>query len=59
MNFKELLEDARTNRESAEKLIEMYRPMLLKASIVDREYDEDLYQELMIVLLRCIRIFPI
>ena len=59
MNFKELLEDARTSNISVEKIIEMYQPMLAKASILDGVFDEDLYQENIIVLLRCIRSFQI
>ena len=60
VTFKELLEDAKTNRDSAEKLIEMYRPMLTKASILKNGvFDEDLYQENIIILLRCIRTFKI
>jgi DNA-directed RNA polymerase specialized sigma24 family protein len=60
MNFKELLEDAKISRDSAEKLIEMYRPMLTKASVLKTGvFDEDLYQENIIVLLRCIRTFKI
>ena len=59
MNFKELLEDARTSNISAEKIIEMYQPMLAKASILDGVFDEDLYQENIIILLRCIRSFQV
>jgi len=59
MNFKELLEDAKTNRKSTERLIEMYKPMLTKASIINGVFDEDLFQENIIVLIRCIRRFKI
>lgn len=59
MNFKELLENAQINNESVEKLIEMYRPMLTRTSIIDDVFDEDLYQENIIVMLRCIRSFQI
>ena len=60
MNFKELLEDAKANNNSAEKLIEMYKPMLTKASILKNGiFDEDLYQENVMILLRCIRTFKI
>lgn len=38
-------------------LLLMYRPLFLKESIVDGVFDEDLYQELCIVFLRCIRRF--
>ena len=32
----------------------MYRPLLIKNSIIDGSYDEDLFQELSITLLKCI-----
>ena len=59
MNFIELLTDAKKNPASAERLIEMYRPMLTKAAIVDRVFDEDLHQELIMVFLRCVRSFKV
>ena len=59
MNFKELLEDARTSNTSAEKIIEMYQPMLAKASILDGVFDEDLYQELCLTLIECVQKFKI
>ena len=42
-----------------EELLNMYRPLLMKESIVDGFYDEDLYQELCIVLMRCVMRFDI
>lgn len=42
-----------------EELLNMYRPLLLKESIVDGFFDEDLYQELCIVLMRCVMRFDI
>jgi len=59
MNFIEMLTDAKTNPSSAERLIELYRPMLTKAAIVDGVFDEDLHQELVMVLLRCVRSFKV
>jgi len=59
MNFIELLTDAKTNQASAGRLIELYQPMLTKAAIVDGVFDEDLHQELILVLLRCVRTFKI
>jgi len=59
MNFIELLADAKTDSASAERLIELYRPMLTKAAIVDGVFDEDLHQELILVLLRCVKSFKI
>ncbi len=58
MTFKELLVRARAGDQSAvENLLIMYQPLLLKESIVDGVLDEDLYQELCIVFLRCVRRF--
>ena len=37
------------NAEAIEKLFILYRPLLLKESIVEGRFDEDLYQELCIV----------
>ena len=59
MNFKELLEDARVHTASQEKIIRMYAPMLYRASMVGGQYDEDLYQELCLILIRCIKTFKI
>lgn len=58
MRFKDLLLQAKTGDEKAfDELLIMYRPLLLKESIVDGVFDEDLYQELCIVFLRCIKRF--
>ena len=58
MRFKDLLLQAKTGDETAiTELLMMYRPLLLKESIVEGMFDEDLYQELCIVFLRCIQRF--
>lgn len=58
MNFKELLLQAKAGRESAiVSILEMYKPLLIKNSIINGRFDEDLYQELSITLLKCIRSF--
>lgn len=58
MNFKEMLLQAKAGEEQAVvALLEMYRPLLIKGAIVGGRYDEDLYQELCITLLGCIRMF--
>ena len=58
MRFKELLLQAKAGDEKAfGELLIMYRPLLLKESIVDGIFDEYLYQELCIVFLRCIKRF--
>lgn len=56
MNFKELLTLAKENEPYAvNKIIVMYQPLLLKESIIDGVFDEDLFQELSLTLLNCIR----
>ena len=46
-NFKELLYSAQSgNTEAMNELLEMYRLLLIKNSLVDGVVDEDLYQEL-------------
>lgn len=60
MNFKELMEQAKNgNREAVTELLMMYRPLLLKEYILDNSLDEDLFQELCLVFLRCIEKFRI
>ena len=59
MNFKELLLDARLHTASQEKILEMYAPLLYRAAMIDGQYDEDLYQELCVVFLKCVRKFRI
>ena len=55
MNFKELLLLAKDSEKFAVKaLMGMYKPLLMKESIVDGVFDEDLYQELQITFLRCV-----
>lgn len=58
MNFKQLLERAKGGDAAAvTELVLMYRPLLLKEAILDSSLDEDLYQELCLVFLRCIEKF--
>lgn len=55
MNFKELLLQAKFgDRTATTELLMLYQPLLLKESIIDGIRDEDLYQELCIVFMRCI-----
>ncbi len=55
MNFKELLILAQRGESFAvEKIVDMYKPLLIKESIIDGIFDEDLHHELMITLMRCI-----
>lgn len=41
------------------EIFEMYRPLLIRKSIVNGSFDEDLYQELAGVLLLCIQRFQV
>ena len=58
MNFRDLLLLAQSQEAFAiHAIAQMYRPLLLKESIIDGCFDEDLYQELLITLMDCIRKF--
>ncbi len=58
MTFIELFQKAKEQDAAAvEELLLMYQPLLLKESIVDGILDEDLYQELCIVFLHCVKMF--
>ena len=56
MNFKELLLRAQAEDQQAkEKLLSLYQPLLMKESVINGVFDEDVYQELCITLLICIQ----
>lgn len=60
MNFKELLVSAKKGREEeVVSILEMYKPLLIKNSIINGRFDEDLYQELCVTLLSCIHSFRV
>ena len=60
MNFKELLLRAKAGDAAAKDcLVRLYDPLLRSASRNDGSFDEDLYQELRIILLKCIQTFPL
>lgn len=60
MEFKEMLIRAKRGEKNAqEKLLEMYRPLLMRDSIVEGVFDEDLYQELCYRFICCIDKFDI
>ena len=60
MNFKDILPQAQAGRETAvEELLTRYRPLLVKESIYDGVFDEELYQEMCLILLKCIHTFRI
>lgn len=60
MEFKEMLIRAKRGEKNAqEKLLKMYRPLLMRESIVEGVFDEDLYQELCYRFICCIDKFDI
>ena len=60
MDFRKLLLLAKENNsEAVSQILLMYKPLLVKETIVDGVFDEDLYQELCITLMKCIRLFRI
>ena len=60
MDFKELLKQGKIGNDPAiAEIMNMYRPLLIKNSIINGSYDEDLFQELSITLLKCIRQFRV
>lgn len=55
MEFKGLLIMAKAgDREAKEKLFLMYRPLMLRLSMLEGTFSEDLYQELSLTFLNCI-----
>lgn len=55
-----LLERAKAgDKETREEIFRMYRPLLIKNSMYQNVFDEDLYQEPSATLLNCIRKFQI
>lgn len=58
MNFKDLIIDAQKGEQYAfEEILNMYRPLIMKESIVNGLFDEDLFQEQCIILNKCIKQF--
>ena len=58
MEFEEILFRVKMNdKQAIEQIVEMYRPLLIKNALVNGIFDEDLYQELTLELLKCIRYF--
>lgn len=58
MGFEEILFRAQQGEtQSIEQIIEMFRPMLIRNALVKGGFDEELYQELIIELLKCICYF--
>ena len=60
MTFQDILIRAKFGDENAKlMLLEKYKPMLIKGSIINGRFDEDLYQEQCLVLIKCINQFVI
>lgn len=60
MSFYEVLLRAKCgDHAAAEKLFAMYRPLLVKESILFGTFDEDLYQELCLQMYICIQKFKL
>ena len=60
MNFEDMLLRAKLGDEIAQSwLLEKYKPLLIKTAIIDKRFDEDLYQELCVVLMKCIKHFVV
>lgn len=49
-----LLLAKRADKSAIEQIIDMYHPLIKKHAIVNGFFDEDLYQELLATLIRCI-----
>lgn len=60
MSFREMLLRAKAGDEKAKlNLLEKYKPLLIKNAILNGFFDEDLYQEQCLILMRCINLFII
>lgn len=60
MTFRDILIRAKVGDETAKlMLLEQYKPMLIKGSILNGRFDEDLYQEQCLVLMKAINQFII
>lgn len=57
-NFIDFLKEAKAgDDQSIQAIIQLYSPLLFNVATVDQRFDEDLYQELVITLLACIKTF--
>ena len=60
MNFERLLLKAKEgNADAVLKILEIYKPLLIKNAIVNGRFVDDLYQELVSTLRQCIQRFQI
>ena len=60
MSFEVTLQQAKEGHTHAIlEIVEMYKPLIIRNAIVEGIFDEDLYQELIRVLLSCIKRFEL
>ena len=60
MSFEVTLQQAKEgNTQAILEIVEMYKPLIIRNAIVEGFFDEDLYQELIRVLLSCIKRFEL
>ena len=60
MNFIELLRRAKAgDRQALDKLMAMYKFLIVKEAKVDNAFDEDLYQDLWLTFMNCVRLFNV
>lgn len=60
MSFEVTLQQAKQgNTQAILEIVEMYKPLIIRNAIVEGFFDEDLYQELIRVLLSCIKRFEL
>lgn len=60
MDFELSLMKARAdNKRAMLQIIEMYRPLIIRYSLINGKFDEDLYQENVYTMLICIKKFPL
>ena len=45
------------NQTYVMRLVDQYKPLLIKSSHINGQFDEDLYQTLVLTLLTCIQLF--
>lgn len=58
MTFRELILAAQNGDELAfETIMDMYHPLLMKESIINGSFDEDLFQEQCEVFTKCVKRF--
>ena len=56
MEFEEILFRAKQgDKKAVERILEMFRPMLIRNALIKGIFDKDLYQELVIETLKCIK----